>query len=152
MVNVSFRNQQVCEEVDRAPHLRKVASANLQWPIPTCRIELLQPRCAFNNSRVKNDRLHPAQFWSFTLMQIYVCFAPQLSPFPRLTLVPGSCHCLNSMQSHHNGKSILYNSIRYLRASINDGTTFATRRSTAPSTSPVVGAFSIMEMSAPGWF
>lgn len=66
MVNVSFRNQQVCEEVDRAPHLRKVASANLQCPIPTCRIELLQPRCAFNNLRVKTDRLHPPQYQSFS--------------------------------------------------------------------------------------
>lgn len=82
----------------------------------------------------------------------------QLSSFRRLTLVPGSCHCLKSMQSHHNGnnwvvtrESILYNSTRYLRASINVGTTFATRRSNAPSTSPVVGVFSIMEMSASGW-
>jgi hypothetical protein len=38
-------------------------------------------------------------------------------------------------------ESILYNSTKCLRASINDGTIFATRRSNAPSTSPVVGVF-----------
>lgn len=85
---------------------------------------------------------------------------PKCAPIvviPKADAVPGSCHCLNSMQTHHNGnngvvtrESILYNSTRYLRASINVGTTFATRRSNAPSTSPVVGVFSIMEISAFG--
>jgi phosphoglucomutase len=38
-------------------------------------------------------------------------------------------------------ESILYNPTKYLRASTYGGTIFATRRSNAPSTSPVVGVF-----------